>query len=83
MSYYDDWYDYRDARVYKGDYIFDLQVSRTIGESVTLTLGAQNLFDNKPDENPNASSVGNRYSAYTPFSYSGSFLFLLFAYDWQ
>lgn len=83
LSYYDDWYDYRDARVYKGDYIFDLQVSRTIGESVTLTLGAQNLFDNKPDENPNASSVGNRYSAYTPFSYSGSFLFLHFAYDWQ
>ncbi|MBC9888829.1 MAG: TonB-dependent receptor [Opitutae bacterium] len=83
LSYYDDWYDYRDARVYSGDYLFDLQASRAIGESVTFTIGAQNLFDNRPSENPNASAVGNRYSAYTPFSYSGAFLFLHLAYDWK
>ncbi len=80
LSYYDDWYD---ARVYDGDYLFDLQASRAIGESVTLTLGARNLFDNQPDENPNATSVGNRYSAYTPFSYSGAFIYFHLAYDWN
>ncbi len=83
LNYYDDWYDSRDVRVYKGDYIFDLQASRSIGESVTLTLGAQNVFDNQPEENPNASAVGNRFSPYTPFNYNGAFYYFRIAYNWK
>ena len=33
LSYYDDWYDYRDARVYSGDYLFDLQASPALSGS--------------------------------------------------
>ena len=83
LNYYDDWYDSRDVRVYNGDYIFDLQASRSIGDAVTLTLGARNVFDNQPEENPDASAVGNRYSPYTPFNYNGAFYYFRVAYNWK
>ncbi|MDE2925207.1 MAG: TonB-dependent receptor [Acidobacteriota bacterium] len=83
LNYYGDWYDSRDVRVYNGDYIFDLHATRSMGESVTLTLGAQNVFDNQPEENPNATAVGNRYSPYTPFNYNGAFLYFRIAYAWK
>ena len=83
LNYYGDWYDSRDVRVYSGDTVFDLQASRTIGDSVTLTLGARNVFDNQPEENPNASAVGNRYSPYTPFNYNGAFYYFRIAYEWK
>ena len=83
LNYYDDWYDSRDVQVYNGDYIFDLQASRSIGESVTLTVGARNVFDNQPEENPNATAVGNRYSPYTPFNANGAFCYFRIAYEWK
>ncbi len=83
LNYYGDWYDSRDVRVYNGDYVFDLQATRSIGESVMLTLGARNVFDNQPEENPNASAVGNRYSPYTPFNYNGAFVYFRIAYAWN
>ena len=83
LNYYGDWYDSRDVRVYNGDYVFDLQATRSIGESVTFTLGARNVFDNQPEENPNASAVGNRYSPYTPFNYNGAFFYFRIAYAWK
>ena len=83
LNYYGDWYDSRDVRVYNGDYIFDLHATRSMGESVSLTLGAQNVFDNQPEENPNATAVGNRYSPYTPFNYNGTFFYFRIAYAWK
>ena len=83
LNYYGDWYDSRDVRVYNGDAVFDLQASRAIGESVTLTFGARNVFDNQPEENPNASAVGNRYSPYAPFNYNGAFYYFRIAYEWK
>ena len=83
LNYYGDWYDSRDVRVYNGDYIFDLHATRSIGESFNLTVGARNVFDNQPEENPNASAVGNRYSPYTPFNYNGAFYYVRIAYEWK
>ena len=83
LSYYGDWYDWRDVQVYNGDYLFDLEASRSLSESVTFTLGVENLFDNQPQENPNASAVGNRYSVYTPFNYNGAFYYAQLGYNWN
>ena len=83
LSYYGDWYDWRDVQVYNGDYLFDLEASRSLSESVTFTLGVENLFDNQPQENPNASAVGNRYSVYTPFNNNGAFYYAQLGYNWN
>ena len=83
LSYYDDWYDSRDVRVYNGEYLFDLEVSYPLSESVTFTTGVQNLLDNQPQENPNAAASGNRYSTYTPFNYNGTFYYVQLGYNWK
>ena len=83
LSYYDDWYDSRDVRVYNGEYLFDLEASYPLSESVTFTTGVRNLFDNQPQENPNAAAIGNRYSAYTPFNYNGTFYYVQLGYNWK
>ena len=41
------------------------------------------MFDNQPEENPDASAVGNRYSPYTPFNYNGAFYYFRVAYNWK
>ena len=82
LSYYDDWYDSRDVRVYSGEYLFDLEASYPLSESVTFTIGGQNLFDNQPEENPSA-AAGNRYSAYTPCNYNGAFYYVRIGYNWK
>ncbi|MCY3839421.1 MAG: TonB-dependent receptor [Gammaproteobacteria bacterium] len=81
LSYYDDWYDWRDARVYSGEHLFDLEASYPFGESAALSIGVQNLFDNRPEENPNAAAAGNRYSAYAPFNYNGAFYYFRIHYN--
>ena len=83
LSYYDDWYDSRDVRIYSGEYLFDLEASYSLSESVTFTIGGQNLFDNQPEENPSAAAAGNRYSAYTPFDYNGAFYYVRIGYNWK
>ena len=83
LSYYGDWYDSRDVRVYNGEYLFDFEASYPLSESITFTVGVQNLFDNQPQENPNASATGNRYSAYTPFNYNGAFYYVRLGYNWK
>ena len=83
LSYYDEWYDSRDVRVYGGEHVFDLEASRPLGEPGVVGIGMQNLFDNHPEENHNAAAAGNRYSAYTPFNYNGTFYYVRIGYDFK
>ena len=58
LSYYDEWFDSRDLHVYHGDAVVDVEASHPLGESVTLTVGGQNVFGNDPEENPNRAREG-------------------------
>ena len=45
--------------------------------STTIVFGAQNVFDQTPEENRGArSGVGNRFSQYSPFGFNGSFYYV-------
>ncbi len=82
LSYYDDWFDSEDGETYDGEYIFDVEGAYTLNDSLTFTIGAQNVFDTFPDENPGArSGVGNRYSQFTPFGFNGGFWYARLSYD--
>ena len=83
LSYYHDWYDARDVRVYKGEHLFDLEAAYRLGEAVTITIGGRNVLNNYPEENPNATAVGNRYSPNAPFSYNGAFYYIRIGYQWK
>ena len=82
LSYYDDWYDSEDGNSYDGKSIVDLEGAYMFNENLTVVLGAQNAFDETPDENPGAAAgVGNRYSQFSPFGFNGSFWYLRLKYD--
>jgi iron complex outermembrane receptor protein len=77
VSYYDDWYDSEDTQFYSGKTIVDAEVAYTWNERTTIVLGAQNLLDEVPDDNPSAAAgVGNKYSQFTPFGFNGGFWYL-------
>ncbi|MDH3588462.1 MAG: TonB-dependent receptor, partial [Gammaproteobacteria bacterium] len=82
VSYFDDWYDSEDGNSYSGKHIVDAEAALRTDNGFTFTLGANNLFDEVPDENPGAASgVGNRYSQFSPFGFNGTMWYLRVQYD--
>jgi iron complex outermembrane receptor protein len=82
LSYYDEWFDSEDGAVYDGEWVADLEAALSFNDNLTVTVGAQNIFDTFPGENTGArSGVGNRYSQYTPFGFNGGFYYLRLRYD--
>ena len=73
-SYYDDWYDSEDGNTYDGKTLVDLEAAYAFTDQLSVVVGAQNAFDETPDENPGAASgVGNRYSQFSPFGFNGTY----------
>ena len=82
VSYYDDWYDSEDGNTYDGKTLVDLEAAYTFRDNWTFVLGAQNAFDETPDENPGAAAgVGNRYSQFSPFGFNGAFWYARIRWD--
>ncbi len=74
LRYYSSWYDQEDDFVYGDEWILDAEVSYTLAEHSTVTVGAQNILDIYPDINPHArSGSGHLYSQFSPFGFSGAF----------
>jgi iron complex outermembrane receptor protein len=81
-SYYDDFFDSEDGNVYGDEFIVDAEVAYTFNDNMTFTLGAQNLFDEYPDENPGAADgVGNQYSQFSPSGFGGGFYYVKLRYE--
>ena len=81
-SYYDDWYDSEDTLTYDGYWMIDAEVGYTFENGLGLVVGADNITDEVPDENPNAASgVGNQYSQWAPGGFNGRFAYFRVLYD--
>jgi iron complex outermembrane recepter protein len=83
VSWYDGWYDADDGQAYGGDYILDLEVAYSVNDAMTFVVGAENVLDQYPDENPFAAISGNRYSGYTPYGFNGGFWYGRFSYNFN
>lgn len=82
LSYYDEWFDSEDVATYGDEWLVDLEAAFSVNDNLTLTIGAQNIFDVFPGENTGArSGVGNRYSQYTPFGFNGGFWYARIRYE--
>ncbi len=82
ISYYDDWFDSEDGNDYGGEFLVDLEGAYNVTEQFSLVLGAQNVFDQTPEDNPGAASgVGNKYSQFSPFGFNGGFWYARAKYD--
>lgn len=88
LNYYGDWFEcHVDAYgggptgcdlPIEGDpqVTFDFELGYDITDNVTIALGAQNAFDQYPDENPFAGVVGSLYPATAPAGFKGGFYYL-------
>ena len=56
--------------------IFDAEFSMDITDSFGFAIGANNLFDTYPDENPWAAVVGATYPTTSPFGFNGRFMYV-------
>ncbi|WP_217631370.1 TonB-dependent receptor plug domain-containing protein [Microbulbifer yueqingensis] len=82
VSSYDDWFDSEDGQLYGGEVLVDAEVSFSFTDQASVILGAQNLLDQYPEENPGArDGVGNRYSQFSPFGFEGGFYYLRTRYE--
>ena len=60
------------------EFTFDLEVGYTMSESVSLVVGAKNLFDETPDENVmwDNEIAGSTYPTTSPIGINGGFYYL-------
>ena len=67
-----------------GATIVDLELKAKIGEGLSLGIGADNLFDKYPTPNlPVQNTTGARsFSSYSPFGFSGRFIYGRLGYKW-
>ena len=84
VNYYGAWFDWDSAQaLFSGKPVFDVEVSVPLSEGTQLAVGAQNVFNTFPDMSPNARSVGERYSEYTPWGFNGAYYYIRLGYTWK
>ena len=82
VNYYGDYYeDHLDAGgdlpIYAGSEVtVDLEMSYFWNEAFSTSVGANNLFDNSPDENPWSGVVGALYPSTSPMGINGGFYYV-------
>ncbi len=80
VQYYDDFLEFHGDQASlpinaTAKWLFDTEVAYTFTERVTFVVGAQNLFDNYPTENPHAEILGARYPESSPYGFNGGFYY--------
>jgi iron complex outermembrane receptor protein len=84
-TYYDGFYDSElsdpDLR-YGANVLFDAEVSLPLANNASIAIGANNLLNTYPDENPAAAGLGALYPESTPFGFNGGYYYLRLSYDW-
>ena len=94
LHYYGSYWDREDARsalggamsylypLYSGKPLVDLEVGFPFSD-FTLSVGAQNIFNTYPDQNPGAvDGVGNRYGQFGPFGFNGGYYYTRIGFGW-
>ena len=95
LSYYSGWYDYDSGYgtvfdpaaglqqgFFDGRPIVDLELSVPLGSGTTLAVGGQNVLDTYSQVSVIANAVGEQYSEYMPWGYSGAYYYVRVGYGW-
>lgn len=63
------------------EYTVDAEIGYNVNDNLKLTLGAKNLFDQTPDENPHALAFGAQYPTTSPIGMNGGFYYARAQYN--
>ncbi|MFT5923261.1 MAG: iron complex outermembrane receptor protein [Paraglaciecola sp.] len=87
LNFYDDFYeDHLNAAagydfVAGSELTLDVDISYQYSANFTLSIGAKNLFDNRPDHNPFSAQAGALYPVTSPLGINGGFYYLRTMYE--
>lgn len=82
-NYYGEWEDTGNGTGNQGAELnFDAEFAYFLNDQIELIIGANNIFDNYPDENPNAASLGQLYPEASPSGFNGGSYYLKARYKW-
>lgn len=96
LSFYDEWYDsfendvFGTTQNFDSEFLLDLEVGYDLNESSSFLLGINNVLNNKGQkattvnnigENSAVAGVGNTYSTYSPFGFSGTYYYLSYRFN--
>ena len=84
LNYYGAWFDWDSAQtLFSGKPVFDLEVGLPLSEETSLAIGARNALNTFPDVSPNATSVGEQYSEYTPWGFNGAYFYFRLVFSFK
>ncbi|MEO1043530.1 MAG: TonB-dependent receptor [Pseudomonadota bacterium] len=82
-NYFGEWEDTGNGTGEQGEEVnFDIEAAYTVMEGLELSVGANNVFDNYPEENPNAGSLGQLYPENSPSGFNGGSYYFRARYTW-
>ncbi|MCF6274434.1 MAG: TonB-dependent receptor [Robiginitomaculum sp.] len=77
INYYGPWTDTGNGNVnVGGEFLVDLELGAKVMDNVEVIVGAANVFDNYPDENPGQLGIGQLYPEASPFGFNGGAYYL-------
>ena len=83
LSYWGDFYDREDGLNYPGEFLTDIEGTYMLSDSVSLSVGGQNVFNNYPERNPFAyTRLGNPYPQSSPSGFNGGY-YMRLGFTWD
>lgn len=70
-NYYGSWFDSGNGFDVGSEILIDAEIGAEVMEGVELMIGANNIFDNYPDENPGQGGSGQLYPEASPIGFAG------------
>ena len=96
LSFYDEWYDsfendvFGTTDTFDSEFLVDLEVAYDLNDSSSFLVGINNVFNNKGQKATEVNNlgfdsapagVGNVYSTFSPFGFSGTYYYLSYRYN--
>jgi iron complex outermembrane receptor protein len=82
-NYFGEWEDTGNGTGNQGAEInIDAEFGYYLNDQIELIVGANNILDNYPDENPNAASLGQLYPESSPSGFTGGSYYVKARYTW-
>ena len=85
LNYYSSWWDAGHfsgiTQTYGDEWTVDVEVTYVFENGLAVAAGGQNILNEYSDENELADILGNKYSQFSPFGFSGAFWYTKIGYS--
>jgi len=81
ISYYSQWWDDEDGKLFDGEYVMDIEAAYDIDDQSSVLIGGSNIFNNKGGTSSKTGSLGRQYSQFAPMGFSGAFWYATYRYN--